>query len=129
MAMHCGFVSLSDVEDGNILPYVHRLLEQPVGNIQSKLEDWAEHWSRVWEYPFAYEAIVNYLVDNVFEHTAKILECGTGFTPVPYWFVAEGYNVIGVDKESIMIHRSLRVRIWDKPEIKGCIRRVVATIV
>jgi SAM-dependent methyltransferase len=67
---------------------------------------WISHWSRRWEFPWAFHAI-SYLYPReqtlprvISGEIFTALETGSGFTEFPFWLAANGWTVTGTDVDA-----------------------------
>jgi SAM-dependent methyltransferase len=58
--------------------------------------DACNHWSRKWEFIWAYDGIISFAAQNCRAGLTAI-ESGSGLTPVPIWITNKGISVTGVD--------------------------------
>lgn len=106
---YCGFASIRDFEDHEWQKRLADLEARDLGELRCLLNGWFSHWSRVWEFPFVYNAVVSYV--SRFNRPARILEAGSGVTPLPFWLGGLGHVVVGVDLDSRCASK------WDSDEV------------
>lgn len=57
---YCGLASIKDLHQSEWERRICELEAFNLGKIGSFTKGWSVHWSRIWEFPFAYTAIANY---------------------------------------------------------------------
>lgn len=93
--MQNGFACIDDLRDAAWDEQVARLAKRGLGSVE--LDGWKEHWSRVWEFPWAYAAIRSNFSPASYP---IVLESGCGVTPVPFWLGGDGFHVTGIDLDT-----------------------------
>lgn len=93
---YCGFAQRDDLLSPRWDQYVQVLASIPLGGLC--IEGWQTHWSRRWEFPWAYRAIAHFV--RPVPGRRRILESGCGLTPLPFWLAGAGHFVTGIDLDS-----------------------------
>src|SRR5271167_447747 len=114
--MQNGFACIDDLRDAAWSEQVARLGQRGLGSVE--LDGWKEHWSRVWEFPWAYEAIRSNF--GPASHP-RVLESGCGVTPVPFWLGGDGFHVTGIDLDTTCDPRWRAVGIPCRPDVSTTI--------
>lgn len=63
-------------------------------------EGWRNHYSRRWEFPWAFRASLTCLEGGSDGESITALESGSGVTEIPFYLAARGWHVTGVDLDS-----------------------------
>lgn len=88
---YCGFACSQDVFTDTWQSEVSRLAARVPAELG--IGGWAQHWSRIWEYPRIHRDLNCFFGDR----TGKVLDSGCGMTPSPVWSSQQGHEVHGVD--------------------------------
>jgi len=91
-ALYNGFACIDDLKDRGWSSMVSDLSSMSLGGLG--IDGWRVHWSRIYEFPWAYGAILSC---TALKAGQEVLESGCGVTPLPFWLAAGGFHVTGVD--------------------------------
>ena len=92
-SLYNGFPSIDDLNSPEWSAEVAALSSKDLGSLG--IDGWRAHWSRVYEFPWAYGAIQAY--SRAPTGQRDVLESGCGVTPLPFWLAGEGFRVTGID--------------------------------
>jgi len=93
--MQNGFACIDDLRSAEWDGLVASLSQRGLGSLQ--IDGWIRHWSRIWEFPWAYTAIsANF---SPATHPL-VIESGCGVTPMPFWLAGDGFQVVGIDLDT-----------------------------
>ena len=91
-----GLARIQALADPQFVAATEAMRRVDMGTHPTLLRDGLGHWSRVWEYPFSYLGVLDFVQEMGLTNPTS-LESGCGFTPVPFLLAARGVRVAGVD--------------------------------
>jgi SAM-dependent methyltransferase len=109
--MQNGFGCIDDLRDAKWDRLVASLGQRGLGSVE--IDGWKRHWSRIWEFPWAYTAIsANF---SPATHPL-VIESGCGVTPMPFWLGGDGFQVVGFDLDTSCEARWNRTGVPCRPD-------------
>jgi SAM-dependent methyltransferase len=111
LPIYNGFACIDDLRNPSWDRQVALLSQRHLGTLG--IGGWTGHWSRVWEFPWAYEAICHCFAP---QSNPELLESGCGVTPLPYWLGGDGFHVTGIDLDRSCEARWHAVDVPCRPE-------------
>ncbi len=93
--MQNGFACIDDLRSAEWDRLVASLVRHGLGSVE--IDGWKRHWSRVWEFPWAYSAISASFCPATHP---LVIETGCGVTPMPFWLAGDGFQVVGFDLDT-----------------------------
>lgn len=100
--LYNGLASRSDLNDKYFTLAIDELKDIGIDGFPN--DGWNDHWARRWEFPVVTSAVLQNTKAG-----DRILESGSGITPVPFWLANFGLNIVGVDLEQALVPRWLSV--------------------
>ena len=90
-----GFACIDDLRDVAWDDKIASLSKRDLGSVE--LDGWKKHWSRIWEFPWTFEAIRSHFSPDTHP---MVLESGCGVTPIPFWLGGDGFRLTGIDLDT-----------------------------
>lgn len=108
---HSGLASLDDIllsEWERVFNYLEQIQDEFLSHEQEFRSpeycwphDALHNWSRYWEYPYTFHNLQKFFSSKEDHGSKQILDFGCGTTFFPFAVARQGFNVIGVDIDSV----------------------------